>query len=94
MESVAPSASLTKLHPVVDHPELRARRGNQEISLMLLDQEDRVALWAPQESREHVVTEETKERREALAPVVEMESLVPLVTPDPQDPQGPTDPLA
>lgn len=38
--------------------------------------------------------EETKERREALDPVAEMESLVPPETPDPLDPQDLTDPLA
>jgi len=37
---------------------------------------------------------ETKERREALAPVAEMANLVPPVTPDPLDPQDLTDPLA
>lgn len=66
----------------------RDRKENQAILQMLLDQEDLLAQWDPQESKEHVARKDLRERREILAQEGEMASLVHLETQDPLDPLG------
>lgn len=68
---------------------LRARKVNQARLLMLSDQKDQEALWAPQVSREPEEKPELKVTREILAPGDGMVSLVPQETlghPAHQDP--------
>ncbi|KAA0708108.1 Collagen alpha-1(II) chain [Triplophysa tibetana] len=55
---------------------------------------DKPGLWDRQENKDPGETEETRAKREVLAPVGEMVSLASLETPDPLDPRGQTDPLA